>query len=86
MGAGAAQLAYGAAQCAGVAEGAQGGGVAMSGETCQSCMYWIRFVHEPDDDTAKGWCARYPQHVGVCALHWCGEWVQREPDPWEREP
>lgn len=54
--------------------------------TCQNCLYWIRFVHEPDDDTANGWCARYPQHVGVCAQHWCGEWVGREPLPWEREP
>jgi len=38
MGAGAAQLAYGAAQCAGVAEGAQGGGVAMSWIKCSERM------------------------------------------------
>ena len=63
----------------------------MSEPRCETCRYWSTYPGMRE----LGACRRYPPaqvdgKSGVIpaqsSLSWCGEWVQREPDPWEREP
>lgn len=49
---------------------------------CSACVYWHSWPGQP----MAGTCKRYPKAEHKMADDWCGEWLEREPRPWEREP
>ena len=61
---------------------------AMS-ETCRDCLYFhgdATTERVGDDWAYIGRCLRYPKTERKHSMEWCGEWVGRDPEPWEREP
>lgn len=50
-------------------------------ERCETCRYLFEIKGEP----CKYACRRFPENVRKLPEEWCGEWRERDPQPWDVE-